>query len=162
VQQLASLKLLKESSKPCPGCKMATEKTEGCNKMTCAYCSCFWCWRCEVEIAGYEHFREGGCRLFEQAEIDRWNAAFAAEREAEGFQVNARQLGGPGAALPPGAQRVRVSHCPACGQATFSANRNNLIRCWSCAQHFCAACHAVLRGRVGQHYIGAGSCKQHG
>lgn len=32
----------------------------------------------------------------------------------------------------------------------------------SCAQHFCAACRTVLRGRVGQHYIGARACKQHG
>jgi hypothetical protein len=62
VQQLASLKFLRESSKGCPGCKMATEKTEGCNKMTCAYCNCFWCWKCEVEIGGYDHFKEGGCR----------------------------------------------------------------------------------------------------
>lgn len=48
VQQLASLKVLKESSKPCPGCRVAIEKTEGCNKMICAYCATCFCWRCEV------------------------------------------------------------------------------------------------------------------
>lgn len=45
----------------------------------------------QKEISGYEHFKEGSCRLFEQAEIDRWNAMFAAEREQQAFAVE----GGP-------------------------------------------------------------------
>ncbi len=91
---------------------------------------------------------------------------FAAERAAAVAAV-AAVAGRPGQPPPPppalgpgGAQRARVSHCPACGQGSFQANGNNLVRCWSCAQHYCAACHSVLRGRVGQHYIGAGSCKR--
>lgn len=190
--------------------------------MTCGYCGAFWCWRCEVTISGYDHFKDGQCRLFEQAEIDRWNAMFAAERAAEAgagaaggapmlvsgwgrsatdvaphgrvAALRQRQQRGmrdaganvcyptaylatsgrsiPSLTNPPpprptrqgamGAQRVRVCHCPGCGQANFSPTRLNLHRCWSCAQHFCAACHTLLRGRVGQHFIGARACKQHG
>ena len=60
-----------------------------------------------------------------------------------------------------GGGAVRVSHCPGCGQATFQPNRLNLVRCWACAQHYCAACKQLLRGKVGLHYVKANGCKQH-
>ncbi|KAK4230734.1 hypothetical protein QBC38DRAFT_468680 [Podospora fimiseda] len=45
----------KKGWKPCPNCKSWTEKTEGCNQMTCP-CGAHWCYRCG-------HTRSGG--LFE-------------------------------------------------------------------------------------------------
>ncbi|GIM10438.1 hypothetical protein Vretimale_13990 [Volvox reticuliferus] len=77
--ELKSLALLAITTKQCPLCSMGVEKTEGCNKMTCAYCGAFFCWKCNQVIQGYDHFQqplggEGGCVLFEQQEIDRWNA----------------------------------------------------------------------------------------
>lgn len=156
VQQLASLKVLKETSRPCPTCKFPIEKTEGCNKMTCTYCNSFWCWRCGEVITGYDHFKDNAhCALFEQAEIDRWNAMFAAERVRDQQHAAARPLV---RLMAPG---VPVTHCPSCGQENVQVNRNNLVRCWACASHYCAACRKPLRGRVGQHFLGAGGCKQH-
>jgi len=32
--------------KNCPKCSSRTEKTEGCNHMTCARCTAEWCWIC--------------------------------------------------------------------------------------------------------------------
>jgi hypothetical protein len=52
-------RVVQQTSKRCPACQMAISKTEGCNKMVCAYCSAAWCWRCERVIGGYEHFRCG-------------------------------------------------------------------------------------------------------
>ena len=118
-------------------------------------------------------------RLFEQAEVDRWNAQFAGDGVAVlddggfgggfggGGGGGGFGLGGGGAgggAFGGGGARVRVTHCPGCAQLTFQAqgNRNNLIKCWSCGRHFCHACHSMLGNRPGLHFVGAGKCKQHG
>lgn len=60
-----------KTAKKCPRCGMATEKAEGCNKMSCGGCGAFWCWRCGKAIDGYRHFRSGDCVLFDEAEILR-------------------------------------------------------------------------------------------
>ncbi|XP_065057093.1 E3 ubiquitin-protein ligase parkin-like isoform X2 [Rhopilema esculentum] len=43
------LKVIRETTKPCPGCKSATEKAGGCNHMTCQRCRFQWCWNCGIE-----------------------------------------------------------------------------------------------------------------
>jgi E3 ubiquitin-protein ligase RNF14 len=40
-----SLATIKEHAKQCPDCGMATEKSEGCNKMVCGNCGAYWCWK---------------------------------------------------------------------------------------------------------------------
>ena len=35
--------------KKCPKCKVWTEKSEGCNHMTCKLCKFDWCWLCELD-----------------------------------------------------------------------------------------------------------------
>ncbi|PNH02575.1 E3 ubiquitin-protein ligase, partial [Tetrabaena socialis] len=79
MNELKSLALLSTTTKQCPMCSMGVEKAEGCNKITCCYCGAFFCWLCNSVISGYDHFSQsegavGGCVLFEQQEIDRWNA----------------------------------------------------------------------------------------
>jgi hypothetical protein len=38
--------LLKTVTRPCPSCKVRTEKRIGCDHMKCASCLADWCWRC--------------------------------------------------------------------------------------------------------------------
>eukprot|EP00211_Chloroparvula_japonica_P003345 CAMPEP_0119146162 /NCGR_PEP_ID=MMETSP1310-20130426/38487_1 /TAXON_ID=464262 /ORGANISM="Genus nov. species nov., Strain RCC2339" /LENGTH=523 /DNA_ID=CAMNT_0007138029 /DNA_START=60 /DNA_END=1632 /DNA_ORIENTATION=- len=60
--------------KPCPRCKMSTEKNDGCNTMTCPSCSANWCWLCSEiiydESALPSHFREGRCKGKQFANAD--------------------------------------------------------------------------------------------
>ncbi|KAI8518151.1 regulation of intralumenal vesicle formation [Branchiostoma belcheri] len=37
------------TTKACPGCKVRTEKNDGCMHMTCPRCHFQWCWLCERE-----------------------------------------------------------------------------------------------------------------
>lgn len=37
------------TTKRCPGCRTPTEKSGGCNHMTCARCNHEWCWLCVIE-----------------------------------------------------------------------------------------------------------------
>ena len=63
--------LSQRDSKPCPRCGMAIQRSEGCNKMTCANCATYFCFRCGKQIPGYSHYSSGACVLFEQSEIER-------------------------------------------------------------------------------------------
>ena len=44
-QEVMSLASIRATAKQCPSCGMATEKSEGCNKMVCGACDTCWCWR---------------------------------------------------------------------------------------------------------------------
>ena len=39
---LASVELIKTSSRPCPKCKVPVEHTSGCRQMYCTQCGCWW------------------------------------------------------------------------------------------------------------------------
>jgi hypothetical protein len=41
-----TLRYIKDTSKPCPRCKVPTHKSEGCNHMRCSRCQEEWCWLC--------------------------------------------------------------------------------------------------------------------
>jgi hypothetical protein len=41
---VASVALLKTSTKPCPSCKVLVHKTEGCDQMFCTQCKRLWSW----------------------------------------------------------------------------------------------------------------------
>eukprot|EP00058_Branchiostoma_floridae_P010859 XP_002596347.1 hypothetical protein BRAFLDRAFT_58355 [Branchiostoma floridae] len=40
---------IERTTKACPGCKVRTEKNDGCMHMTCPRCGFHWCWLCERE-----------------------------------------------------------------------------------------------------------------
>lgn len=167
-----SLAEIEKSSKRCPGCGTAIQRTEGCNKMSCANCGAFFCWRCNKQIEGYTHFKAGSeCVLFDEAEILRWERRWEAEvgfHAAAGFRndyLAAEAAAGGGGEDGEGRQRRRVDplpavNCPCCGQLNYKLARNNHARCWSCSRHFCCQCRTVLQRKGGTHF-GPGGCKQH-
>jgi len=72
--EMMSLATIEKSSKPCPACGMAIQRSEGCNKMVCGNCNAFFCYKCGKQISGYDHYKAGvgECVLFDEAEILRW------------------------------------------------------------------------------------------
>lgn len=42
---LASVQQISAIGKPCPGCKVFTERSEGCSQMYCTRCGCWWNYR---------------------------------------------------------------------------------------------------------------------
>ncbi len=71
--------MLQATSKMCPNCGMAIQKTEGCNKMTCTNCHQHFCYKCNKAVLDYDHFREGGCKLFDNSEVQRWQQDWDAQ-----------------------------------------------------------------------------------
>ncbi|CAD6196758.1 unnamed protein product [Caenorhabditis auriculariae] len=72
VEMFQNSNWFEENSKPCPKCRVPIEKIEGCHKMHCTKCDCYFCWLCGKVLDKenpYGHFNVSGgeCegRLFE-------------------------------------------------------------------------------------------------
>ncbi|KAL4230632.1 E3 ubiquitin-protein ligase rnf14 [Mactra antiquata] len=70
---------LKQHSKQCPSCGAHIQKIDGCNKMTCMKCRCYFCWICNSSLSRgnpYMHYNTSGSpcfnKLFEGVEVDEW------------------------------------------------------------------------------------------
>ncbi|CAI5962413.1 unnamed protein product [Closterium sp. NIES-64] len=111
-QQVLSLKLVEESSVPCPVCSTAISRSEGCNKMICPTCNAFFCYRCHARIDGYDHFTEGKCVLFEAAEIELWEMQMAALAGAQ--RRNHRAAPAPAPPIGADGRPLLARRCPNC------------------------------------------------
>ncbi|KAI3430228.1 hypothetical protein D9Q98_004825 [Chlorella vulgaris] len=161
-QDLLSLAQIEKTAKRCPRCGTATQKAEGCNKMSCGGCGAYWCWRCNKEIDGYRHFRSGECVLFDEAEILRWEDQWADMQAAHRVMAAGMRNEFVGETAARAGGRPRGCFCPQCGQVNHKMGNNNLIACWSCTSRFCYCCRTVLRGRgAGGTHFGPRGCKQH-
>ena len=47
--------------KRCPHCGIITEKSSGCNHITCSICNYVWCWLCSKEYNS-DHYINGKCK----------------------------------------------------------------------------------------------------
>ncbi|KYM88211.1 E3 ubiquitin-protein ligase RNF14 [Atta colombica] len=56
IEKYLTTEYLQDNAKSCPKCRSFISKTEGCNKMTCRHCQSLFCWLCNEQIYGYEHF----------------------------------------------------------------------------------------------------------
>jgi len=162
--EFLSLAEIEKTSKRCPACGMAVQRSEGCNKMSCANCGSFFCWKCGKQISGYDHFKAGGdCSLFDESEILRWERHWeqlvgfheAAQLRNDFFME--RMVGDDQRQAP----MVPAVHCPSCGQPNYKLFGNNHMHCWSCTRHFCALCRVVLQRRRGGAHFGPNGCRQH-
>ena len=50
--------------KKCPNCSIITEKTAGCNHITCSKGNFQWCWLCNKKYS-YAHYQQGKCRGYQ-------------------------------------------------------------------------------------------------
>ncbi|KAL9246947.1 hypothetical protein vseg_020425 [Gypsophila vaccaria] len=147
INELRSVAEILRECKQCPSCKTAISRSEGCNKMVCSNCGAFFCYRCNKQIDGYDHFRPGFCELFPEDTINAWEE-----------QLNDRQRIGQYIAANFGDNR-NAKPCPTCRQLNAKIENHNHIFCWSCQTNYCYQCGKIVR-RFSQHY-GANRCKQH-
>lgn len=50
-------KTMLQTTKPCPHCRSRTQKRDACDKMTCAACRKYWCWRCVQKLDQGDPYR---------------------------------------------------------------------------------------------------------
>ncbi|XP_077981091.1 E3 ubiquitin-protein ligase RNF14-like [Glandiceps talaboti] len=149
-------KTIKETSVPCPGCHVRIEKSMGCNYMTCSRCRVHFCWLCQRQINGYDHFGDS-CQTFDI------NGDYMAPRPqpirqrelAQGAQDVAEVL-----TLHPEKKKY-LKQCPTCHQKNLKQNNNNHLKCWCCNSNFCFLCGQRIVGKVTSHFTTQSACKQH-
>lgn len=157
--ELMTLRHLAKTTKRCPRCEMAIEKSEGCSKVLCGNCKAHFCWRCGKEITGYDHFATSECRLFDDDEIRRWNQKVKTIDRAQARAHEARFLA---QFVNPAELRQQARQCPRCRAAVVREGKNNHLRCHSCSTHFCARCLEVLsNSKPGDHFQRLRICPQH-
>ena len=68
ISEKKNILYLMQCSKPCPGCKMPIQRTDGCCKMHCSSCHVSFCWICLVILPNndpYAHYQNNTkCYLF--------------------------------------------------------------------------------------------------
>ena len=69
IEEYTSMELIEKTSKRCPSCRSWMQKLDGCNKMTCARCLCYFCWLCGKSLSKsdpYSHFSNTNSECFEK------------------------------------------------------------------------------------------------
>jgi len=63
------MELIESTSKRCPNCRSWVQKLDGCNRMTCTKCHCYFCWICLKllsKVDPYSHFNNSNSDCFEK------------------------------------------------------------------------------------------------
>ncbi|EDR29417.1 ankyrin repeat and ibr domain containing protein, putative [Entamoeba dispar SAW760] len=84
-----SMRMIESISKPCFHCGLMTERTKGCNHMTCPRCHGEWCWMCRGDWKTHGT-KTGGfykCNLYETSEAKKLDdATEQTKEESERYQ----------------------------------------------------------------------------
>lgn len=174
MEELESLKLIQSSAMPCPKCKVAVHRTEGCNHMNCSVCRTHFCYRCGTDITsvGYGHFGTDSCPTFDRDFDLRVNSRkkratpAAVEEELEQLRIlfpdDVKLIDGHMAGRPLARRREHGdSLCIRCRHWTPRAGTNNHVRCQLCKAQWCFLCSRDLSGCAGNHFGKASGCPQH-
>jgi hypothetical protein len=73
---MRSIATISATSRKCPKCKVPTQKSSGCNHMTCQHCNEDWCWLCGMHLdeTHYDGMsRCSGMQFGEASQIALWN-----------------------------------------------------------------------------------------
>lgn len=83
-ERLAVTLSIEEETHNCPHCNILTQKSSGCNHMTCRQCGGHWCWLCGDKIGSvsshYSADNPNGCEQF--AGYQFWDGDEARQRPA--------------------------------------------------------------------------------
>lgn len=160
--ELLTLRHLAKTTKNCPRCRVSIEKSEGCSKVHCRNCDVYFCWRCEKEITGYDHFATSECRLFDDEEIRRWNQRVNQVNQVDRAQARAHEARFLAQFVDRAEYLKQARQCPRCRTAVVRDGKNNHLRCYACLTSFCALCSEVLpKGKAGEHFRKPKPCPQH-
>jgi len=157
--ELLTLRHVARTTKRCPKCEMAIEKTEGCSKMHCRSCDTKFCWRCGKVIEGYDHFATSECRLFDDEEVRRWNQQM---RQVDRAQARAHEARFLAQFIDAEQLWKQGRECPRCKAVVVREGKNNHLRCHACMTQFCARCNSVLpKSNPSEHFQKLRICPQH-
>jgi E3 ubiquitin-protein ligase RNF14 len=175
VHEQLSLSKINKSSKRCPSCGAAVNKTAGCNKMKCL-CGHAFCYSCGIDITeqfdlygnkiegtGYDHFYgdTSNCDLFDQQALRDWNRQNGGGG-GNGHNVNFNRNMQRGRYGNVGFDQNAITKCPRCKQQnTRKSDKNNYIHCWACNTKYCHNCRCLVLNYA-QHYAKGKKCPTHG
>ena len=69
MEETSSMELIQRTSKQCPSCRSWMQKLDGCNKMICSKCHCYFCWLCMKVLSKndpYSHFNSSNSECYEK------------------------------------------------------------------------------------------------
>eukprot|EP00386_Alphamonas_edax_P008966 GDKI01029454.1.p1 GENE.GDKI01029454.1~~GDKI01029454.1.p1 ORF type:complete len:176 (-),score=24.55 GDKI01029454.1:63-590(-) len=163
----------------CPKCKVVVERVAGCNKMTCSRCGAFFCWLCNKQIQGYDHFKTP-CGMNSRLQKNLAEMAMLLTDEKTVLNPDHKsdlELQEAGGFIPNDDShkpKYKLTHwknskkCPFCKCTVEKKSTDNNLLCFVCGNHFCFVCNKGLKkGDMGGHFGGTcakpvvGRCVQH-
>ncbi|KAF7068411.1 hypothetical protein CFC21_074181 [Triticum aestivum] len=131
-QEMLNIRELYKDVRVCPNCRMAINKSAGCNKVMCTSCGQLFCFRCCKTINGYDHFKN--CRLFEAADMTDWDKKMIELQN--GIQMRAQKQ--------PLGSTIR---CPKCREKNFKDDEKYVF-CWACRTSYCTLCKRTIQDKM--------------
>uniref|UniRef100_A0A8R7PJN0 RBR-type E3 ubiquitin transferase n=1 Tax=Triticum urartu TaxID=4572 RepID=A0A8R7PJN0_TRIUA len=131
-QEMLNIRELYKDVRVCSNCRMAINKSAGCNKVMCTSCGQLFCFRCCKTINGYDHFKN--CRLFEAADMTDWDKEMIELQNGIQMRAQKQPLGG-------------TIRCPKCRETNFKDDEKYVF-CWACRTSYCTLCKRIIQDKI--------------